>query len=177
MRWPLIWVLLLWLGFNPQAMATQPGEPAPALVLPLLGNDKEIRLSDFEGKIVYVDFWASWCGPCRQSLPLYEELYSRLPKDRFQILAVNLDEKLKDADSFLKRHPVSYPVLLDPSGNSARAWSVLAMPSSYLVDPDGKLIRIYVGFEASHIGNIEHDIKTLLDSMPGARVDGSDGLR
>ena len=169
--------LLLWAGSSLQAMAAQPGESAPFLVLPLLGEDRQVSLSEYKGKIVYIDFWASWCGPCRQSLPLYEELYSRLPKDRFQILAVNLDEKLKDADNFLKRHPVSYPVLLDPSGNSARAWSVLAMPSSYLVDHDGKISRVYVGFELSHIGNIEHDIKTLLDSMPGARVDGSDGLR
>jgi thiol-disulfide isomerase/thioredoxin len=170
-------LLLLWAGSSLQVMAAQPGESAPSLVLPLLGEDRQVSLSEYKGKIVYIDFWASWCGPCRQSLPLYEVLHKNLPADRFQILAVNLDENPGDAERFLTHHPVSYPVLLDPTGNSARAWSVPVMPSSFLVDADGNLTRIYVGFEASHIGNIEHDIKTLLDRMPVSRVDGSDGLR
>ena len=108
-------LLLLWAGFSLPALATQPGEPAPVLVLPLLNENKDISLSDFEGKIVYVDFWASWCAPCRQSLPLYEALHHRLPSDRFQILAVNLDEDSRDAKRFLDRHPVSYPVLTAPA--------------------------------------------------------------
>jgi thiol-disulfide isomerase/thioredoxin len=131
----------------------------------MMGHDKRVELDKLKGKIVYVDFWASWCGPCRQSLPLYEALYQRLSTQDFEILAVNLDEDLKDAERFLKRHPVSYPVLLDPSGDSAKKWSVLAMPSSYLVDSDGNLAYIYTGFEASHIGDIEDDIKTLLDDI------------
>lgn len=170
-------LLLLWAGFSLPALATQPGEPAPVLILPLLSENKDIRLSDFEGKIVYVDFWASWCAPCRQSLPLYEALYQRLPSDRFQILAVNLDEDSRDAKRFLDRHPVSYPVLTDPAGNSAREWSVLAMPSSYLVNSDGTLAHIYIGFETSHMEIIEHDIKTLLERMPGAHAVSADGLR
>jgi thiol-disulfide isomerase/thioredoxin len=173
--------LVLWTGLSLQAFAVQQGDPAPALELPQLGGGKEIHLADFKGKIVYVDFWASWCGPCRQSLPLYEAMYKRLPADHFQILAVNLDEERKDAENFLKHHPVSYPVLFDPAGNSARDWSVLAMPSSYLVDSDGRLAYIYIGFEASHIRKIEHDIKMLLEGLPnyipGTHNVGVDSLR
>ena len=157
--------ILLWACFSSLAIAIKPGEPAPILRLPMMGHDKRVELDKLKGKIVYVDFWASWCGPCRQSLPLYEALYQRLSIQDFEILAVNLDEDLKDAQRFLKRHPVSYPVLLDPSGDSAKKWSVLAMPSSYLVDSDGNLAYIYTGFEASHIGHIEDDIKTLLDDI------------
>ncbi|NOR20140.1 MAG: redoxin domain-containing protein [Xanthomonadales bacterium] len=153
--------------FSFQLLAVQPGEPAPTLVLTQMGDGREISLSNLKGKIVYVDFWASWCGPCRQSLPLYQALYKRLSNERFEILAVNLDEDRKDAEKFLKRHPVSYPVLLDPSGNSAKTWSVLVMPSSYLVDSNGKLAYIYRGFETSHIGDIEDDIKKLLGDLPG----------
>ena len=170
-------MLLLWTGFGMQVFAVQPGEVAPVLVLPHLDDGEDIRLSDFKGQVVYVDFWASWCGPCRQSLPLYEALHKRLPADRFQLLAVNLDEDTRDAERILDRHPVSYPVLLDPEGNSARAWSVPAMPSSYLVGPDGRLAHIYTGFKASHIGIIEDDIKELLDRMPHPHSFVTDGMR
>ena len=177
----LLLQLVLWTGLSLQALAAQPGDAAPALKLPQLDGKTEIRLADYAGKIVYVDFWASWCAPCRQSLPLYETLKKRLPVDHFQILAVNLDEKRKDAENFLKHHPVSYTVLFDPAGNSARDWSVLAMPSSYLVDSHGRLAYIYIGFEASHIGKIEHDINTLLEGLPnyipGTHNVGVDGLR
>ena len=174
-------MFLLWAGLSLHVLASQPGESAAALELPLLSDGQLVSLSDFKGKIVYVDFWASWCGPCRRSLPLYEALYQRLDSDRFQILAVNLDEDKRDAERFLNRHPVSYPVLLDPDGNSAKAWSVLAMPSSYLIDSEGRLAYIYIGFEVSHMEKIEHDINTLLDAMqnhlPGTDAVGTDGLR
>jgi len=130
-----------------------------------------VRLSDLKGKVIYIDFWASWCGPCRQSLPQYESLYKNLASEHFLILAVNLDEQRDDAEHFLKNHPVSYPVLLDPSGDSAREWSLSVMPSSYLVDAQGRLAYIYVGFEKSHMEKIEHDIKELLESLQGPDTD------
>ena len=170
-NWRVIGTLILWAGFSLKVYAIQPGDPAPGLVLPALDGDQEVRLSELTGKIIYVDFWASWCEPCRRSLPLYEQLRNSLGNERFQILAVNLDEDRKDAESFLKTHPVSYPVLLDPAGESARDWTVLAMPSSYLVDSDGRLAYIYIGFEPSHIGKIEHDIKTLLERLPAIPTD------
>jgi thiol-disulfide isomerase/thioredoxin len=158
----------VWTCFHLQAFAAQRGEQAPVLELPRLDNGETVRLSDLKGQVVYVDFWASWCGPCRQSLPLYEAMQNRLPADRFQILAVNLDENNRDAEKFLERHPVSYQVLLDPDAVSARAWSVPAMPSSFLVDSNGRLANTYFGFEPSHIGAIENDIKNLLENTPAS---------
>jgi thiol-disulfide isomerase/thioredoxin len=175
--WRKIRVLLLLVSLSLQALAARPGEHAPDLVLPLLGEDREVHISEFEGKIIYVDFWASWCEPCRRSLPLYESLNKRLPANRFQLLAVNLDEDAGEASDFLERHPVSYTILSDPAGISARTWSVSAMPSSYLIDSNGRLAKVYIGFESSHIGEIEDDIKTLLDRMPDAGAIGPDGLR
>ena len=159
-------LLLLLAGFSLRVFALQPGDLAPTLVLPSLEDGQQVSLSGLEGKIIYVDFWASWCQPCRRSLPLYEALQKRLGTDDFLVLAVNLDEDRKDAEKFLGRHPVSYPVLMDPTGDSARDWAVLAMPSSYLVDANGRLAQVYLGFEPSHIGKIEHDIKTLLAHLP-----------
>lgn len=161
--WLIIPVLLLFPQQGLQAL--QPGDPAADLVLPRLDNGATVQLSAYRGKIVFVDFWASWCVPCRRSLPLYEAMYAGMPVDRFQILAVSLDEDRRDAERFLQRHPVSYPVLYDPAGVSALAWTVRAMPSSYLVDADGRLVHVYIGFEPAHIGRITHDVKTLLDDM------------
>lgn len=169
--WFYLLVLVYGSVFVKTAIAVAPGEPAPNLALPLITDGSIVRLSDLKGKVVYIDFWASWCGPCRQSLPLYESLYKNLVSEHFQILAVNLDEQRDDAERFLKNHPVSYPVLLDPSGDSAREWSLSVMPSSYLVDAQGRLAYIYVGFEMSHMDKIEHDIKELLESLQGPDTD------
>jgi len=179
--WLCILLLISGSVFGQKAAAVTPGEPAPDLALPLMSDGSTVRLSDLKGKVVYIDFWASWCGPCRQSLPLYEALYQKLASGHFQILAVNLDEDLADAENFLERHPVSYPVLLDPTGDSAREWSLSVMPSSYLVDAQGSLAYIYVGFEISHMEKIEHDIEGLLeglqDPVAGGDSAASDGLR
>ena len=134
----------------------------PAFTLPLLGGGTR-SLSDLEGKVVYVDFWASWCGPCRKSLPMYETLFRETGSEHFQIVAINLDEDQADAVRFLEKHPVSYPVLLDPSGQTASDWGIKAMPSSFLLDGSGTIIREYAGFEPSHMEEIRHDIQELLD--------------
>ena len=142
--------------------AEETEKTTPGFTLPLLGGGTG-SLSDFKGKVVYVDFWASWCGPCRKSLPLYESLYRETGPERFQVLAINLDEDEADAVRFLEKHPVSYPVFLDPSGGTATAWEVKVMPSSFLLDASGTIVREYAGFEPSHMEEIRHDINALLD--------------
>jgi thiol-disulfide isomerase/thioredoxin len=165
------WLLLLLVGFLLACFSLQAGQPAPPLELPSLDGGEIVSLTDFEGKVVYVDFWASWCGPCRQSLPLYEAMSKRLSAEQFQILAINLDEDRKDAERFLQRHPVSYEVLFDPDAVSAEAWSVPVMPSSFLVDASGRIAKTYMGFEPSHIEIIENDIKARLENIPAADPD------
>jgi len=133
--------------------------------LPQLDGAGELALEDFRGKVVYLDFWASWCGPCRKSLPLYENLYQGYKPAQFTVLAINLDENKEDAVRFLQQHPVSYPVLLDPKGVTATDWQVKVMPSSFLLDRSGAVVKEYAGFEESHIEEIRHDIQVLLDGQ------------
>jgi len=167
-------VLLAFLCFSTGAHAQQ-----KSFRLPQLDGAGELSLEDFRGKVVYLDFWASWCGPCRKSLPLYETLYQEMAgksenaqaesvqhKGRqFTVLAINLDEDKADAVRFLQQHPVSYPVLLDPKGMTATDWKVKVMPSSFLLDGSGAVVKEYAGFEESHIEEIRHDIQLLLDGQ------------
>jgi cytochrome c biogenesis protein CcmG/thiol:disulfide interchange protein DsbE len=138
-------------------------DPAPGFSLPLLSENELISLSELEGKTVYIDFWASWCGPCRQSLPLYEVMNESLPQDKFRLVAINLDESREDALQFLKKHPVSYTVAFDPEGVSASAWNIRAMPSSFLVNPRGEIVKEWIGFQPSHIEEIEDEIRSLIE--------------
>ena len=172
-------VLLAFLSLCASAEAQQ-----KSFRLPQLDGAGELALEDFRGQVVYLDFWASWCGPCRKSLPLYEALYQEMAGKnenaqaesgqaggghhagtQFTVLAINLDEDKQDAVLFLQQHPVSYPVLLDPKGITATNWQVKVMPSSFLLDRSGALVKEYAGFEESHIEEIRHDIQVLLDGQ------------
>jgi thiol-disulfide isomerase/thioredoxin len=147
------------------ATATARASTPPDFDLPGLQGEPAVSLEDYRGKVVYLDFWASWCGPCRQSMPLYEAMYRDIGSDDFEILAINLDEEPRDALEFVARHPVSYPVLADPSGETAEAWGLKVMPTSYLLDTSGHVVREYPGFKASHIEQIRHDITALLQAQ------------
>ena len=158
----LLPLLLILFSFAGPVWALKTGDPAPVFSLPRLGESTPLALADLKGTIVYVDFWASWCGPCRKSLPLYEDMQAGFPADQFRIIAINLDEDREDALHFLESHPVSYPILLDPEGATASQWRIQVMPSSFLLDTDGTIVKAWAGFEHSHIEEIENEIRALL---------------
>lgn len=147
------------------AAAASPGRvAAPGFELPGLRDEAPASLEDFLGKVVYLDFWASWCGPCRESMPLYEAMYRDIGPAHFEILAINLDEEMQDAVEFLARHPVSYRVLSDPAGATAEEWGLKVMPTSFLLDRSGRVVKSYAGFNTSHMGEIRRDIDSLLEA-------------
>ncbi|MCK6432957.1 MAG: TlpA family protein disulfide reductase [Burkholderiaceae bacterium] len=137
----------------PGVRALEAGEAAPDVALPecALGA----RLSDLRGLWVYLDFWASWCGPCRQSFPWMAQLQRQYAARGLRVVAVNLDAQRSDADAFLARHPAGFALAYDPSGESARRFAVRGMPSSALIDPHGRLRWMHRGFRSDDAAALE----------------------
>jgi len=155
-------VLILCLSTS--VFAVSPGDIAPNFKLKNLATGKADTLKSYRGKVVYLDFWASWCGPCRQSLPLLNGLRKELKNKGFEVIAVNLDENLSDATDFLKQFPVTYPVLLDPNGKVPSHYNLPGMPTSYLIDRKGRIQKIHVGFKEKDIEDIRKSAISLLKS-------------
>jgi thiol-disulfide isomerase/thioredoxin len=145
---------------TPVAWSLEVGAAAPELNLP--GLKEAVSLAQLKGKVVYVDFWASWCGPCKQSFPFMNELKAKYGAKGFEVLAVNLDAKRGDADKFLAEVPAQFTVAFDASGDSAKRYEVKGMPSSYLVGRDGKITSSHKGFHEQDRAELESRITKVL---------------
>lgn len=165
---PLLYcIALIW---STTAVAVTPGEAAPAFTLPPLRTEDgnaDISLADFRGKVVYVDFWASWCPPCLVSIPLLDELRNRLVEagEPFEVLAINVDSDPELGIDFLLDEPVQYLALSDPAGTTPALYKVPGMPTSYLVDAQGQVRLVHTGFKRSDIGKIEAEVVKLLNEI------------
>ena len=143
------------------ASAADVGAPAPALTLPTAGGET-VALDALRGKVVYVDFWASWCGPCRKSFPWMAEMQKKYGPAGFTVVAVNVDKKRPDAERFLQATPAQFTVVYDPAGTTPSAWNVKAMPTSFVVDAKGNVAVIESGFRDENVAELEGRIKTLV---------------
>lgn len=121
-----------------------------------------VRLSEQRGNIVLVNFWASWCGPCREELPEMEALYQEYQDLGFEILAVNVDDEESKADVLLKDIEVSFPVLYDTQGNVSELYDVSAMPTTVMIDRDGNQRLLHMGYRAGDEKKYEKAIKLLM---------------
>lgn len=121
-----------------------------------------IRLSEQRGNIVMVNFWASWCGPCREELPEMEALYQEYRDLGFEILAVNVDDEESKADILLDDIEVSFPVLYDTAGNVSKLYDVNAMPTTVIIDRDGNQRLLHLGYRAGDEKKYEEAIKILM---------------
>lgn len=116
-----------------------------------------------EGKVVYIDFWASWCVPCRKSFPWLNQMQATYGKDGFAVIAVNLDESPELANAFLDKWPANFAVTYDPTGMTAEHYQLKGMPSSFILDRSGEVATTHIGFSTSKIGEYEQHIKSLLN--------------
>jgi cytochrome c biogenesis protein CcmG/thiol:disulfide interchange protein DsbE len=126
-------------------------------------------LAPVEGRVVWVDFWASWCVPCRRSFPWLNTMQRKYGSDGLQIIAVNLDKDRALADGFLAEVPAEFSLRFDPAGALAKEFGVQTMPSSFLIDADGKVLARHFGFRSSDSADYEDSIKAALDKVGVAR--------
>lgn len=141
--------------------AVEAGETAPSFQLPGLTGGT-VSLEEHRGKVVYLDFWASWCGPCAQALPALDALRQEFPEEDFQVVAINVDGKSAAAKKFLKRRPVGYPSGLDPKGETPAQFGVETMPTSFLIDRNGTVHHVHKGFRKQDVESLRKRIQALV---------------
>lgn len=165
MRSILLVLCLLW------QCVCDAAELAPEFSLPLLSPaatpaSKLTSLSEYRGKVVYLDFWASWCSVCLQSLPAYDRLQKKMDQElgagRFVVLAVNLDHEPESGQTFLRKVPVSFAVLSDVKGVTPQAYGLSSLPASVLIHVDGRIVAEMTGFRESDLLRLENAVKLLL---------------
>jgi cytochrome c biogenesis protein CcmG, thiol:disulfide interchange protein DsbE len=142
------------------AAAIEVGQQAPDF--DLTGQQGNVKLSDYKGKAVYLDFWASWCGPCKQSFPWMNEMQAKYAAQGFAVVGINVDAKQADATSFLQQTPAKFDIAFDAKGASPRSYGVKGMPSSVLIGPDGKVLKVHAGFKEEERTALEDAIKAAL---------------
>jgi cytochrome c biogenesis protein CcmG/thiol:disulfide interchange protein DsbE len=160
-------LILLALLSSGGAWGLEAGAPLPALAAPSLEDPaRVVSLAATKGEVVYVDFWASWCGPCRQSMPLLESMQEKHGKRGFRVIGVNKDVSVADARRFLRQVPVSFTLVHDGGDKLAQAFDVKAMPSGYLVDRRGVVRYVHRGFTSASEAALEREVSSLLDEAP-----------
>jgi len=146
------------------ARAVSAGDPAPDFRLD--GTGGPVQLSGRQGHVVFLDFWASWCGPCKQSFPWMNELQGRYGAQGLQVIAVSVDAHRDDARRFLAELPPRFTVAFDPRGDTPRRYDIAGMPTSVLIGPDGKVLYVHNGFRPEERAALEARITQALATIP-----------
>ncbi|MDM7914738.1 MAG: TlpA disulfide reductase family protein [Candidatus Eisenbacteria bacterium] len=159
--------ILSLLALIPPVLAAEGGDEGRATGAASLSTSATISgdsldLSAYRGKVVYLDFWASWCGPCRAAFPWMDEMQRRYGSKGFTVLAVSVDRKREAAEKFLKERSPSFPILFDPEGKVASRYDLKGMPTSFLYDRQGRLHESHLGFDPARSGEVEAAIAKLL---------------
>jgi len=164
LRFSKLAVALLAVGssvFATAAGAVGVDQMAPPFTLPLQGGGSA-SLGSMAGHVVYLDFWASWCGPCRQSFPWMNQLQSKYAARGLRVLAVNVDAKQSDAEAFLAQVPAQFSVAFDQKGQTPGLYQVKGMPTSFLIGADGKVLMVHQSFREGDREELESRIDAAL---------------
>lgn len=150
------------LFFSASVFSTEVGQLVPDCPVMTSMTSQPVKLSDYQGKVLLIDFWATWCPPCEQSMPFLNRLRNEFKDKDFEIVAINVDDDTEETKRFLDTHVVDYPILLDPKAQCPPLFKVKAMPSSYFVDRTGKIRAIHLGYRESDQVEIRKHVLELL---------------
>ena len=142
------------------------GDQAPPFDLPDVYGVRSRSLEAFEGHVVLVNFWASWCMPCQMEMPELEALWTRYQDQGFTIIGVSVDENQRDAAAFLDAMPVSFPVAWDKTGEVGQVYRVHSLPRSILIDRQGRVRGRYDGFDTDTFDSLTREVGGLLEEAP-----------
>ena len=143
------------------AFAADASGPAPSFQLTTLAGQPG-GLSQYKGQVVMVNFWATWCGPCQQEMPLLDQMYKKYKPAGFTLIGVNVDKEAPAVKELLTRKPVSFPVLLDPANQVSKAYHVDEMPSSVIIDRKGQIRYIHRGYKPGDENDYQDLIRKLI---------------
>jgi peroxiredoxin len=135
--------------------------PAPPFTLAARSGG-DVSLAQYKGQVVMLNFWASWCGPCRQEMPLLESIYRKYSKMGFTLLGVNVEPDSQAANEWLKQTPVSFPILYDKDSKVSKLYDVAGMPSTVIIDRSGKLRMLHRGYKPGDENEYLDSIRTLI---------------
>lgn len=160
-RLPLVAVLAAFVAFAWPAAATDGSPPAPEFKLANRAGG-ELALSGLKGQIVMINFWASWCGPCKQEMPLLEDIQKKYGKLGFTLIGVNVEPDSKAANAVLEKIPVSFPVVYDTDSKVSKAYDVSGMPASVFIDRKGQVRMLHRGYKPGDENEYMNQIRTLI---------------
>jgi thiol-disulfide isomerase/thioredoxin len=143
------------------ALAGDPSGPAPSFTLSSSAG-QNVSLSEYKGQVVMLNFWASWCGPCRQEMPLLESIYKKYNKMGFTLLGVNVEPNSQAANDWLKATPVSFPILYDKDSKVSKLYDVAGMPSTVIIDRSGNLRVLHRGYKPGDENEYLDSIRSLI---------------
>ena len=150
------------IALSPIAAARAADAPAPPCALTLNAAGQPVSLDSFRGQVLYVDFWASWRGPCLLSFPFMNELQRTYGARGLRVVAVDMDEKPADGARFLDRHPAGFDIAHGETGKCAKDFGVATMPTSYLIDRKGTIRAVHKGFRADDADELKGKLEALI---------------
>jgi peroxiredoxin len=172
-KWHLVTALALFAAISLSAAGK--GDPAPAVQLKDQAG-KSFSLANYKGQVVVIDFWASWCGPCRKSLPELDGIQQRFAPQGLKVVGISLDAEAGAMTGFLEKVPVGFTILHDPAGQTGEAYTVVAMPTTFLIDREGRIAARFEG--GAHAREEAEAVAALLaGSTPGPEVRVAAGLQ
>jgi peroxiredoxin len=157
----IISVLILIFFVPLHSYSGQIGTVAPAFNVVDL-NGRTISLEQFKGKVVFLDFWAPWCRPCKQELPELDKLYKKFRQDGLEVIGISVEPSEKNLAAFLKKYPLSVHIVIDKKNEVSEAYHVSTLPTGFIIGKDGVIHRVHKGFGMEFLPQYEKEIVELL---------------